>query len=52
MTLKSVLFSVLLVSRRYSAASNSNRQDVRWTKTSQNEPGSVGSTKPVTLIAK
>ena len=43
----------ILVSRRYSAASNSKRQDVRCNKNfSQTEPGSVGSAKPVILIAK
>ena len=42
------------VSWRYSAASNSKRQvEVKCNYNfSQNEPGSVGSTKPVTLITK
>ena len=45
---------VILVSRRYSAASNSKRQvEVRCNSIFfQTEPGSVGSTKPVTLITK
>ena len=44
----------ILVSRRYSAASNSKRQvEVRFNlKFSQSEPGSAGSTMPVTLITK
>ena len=44
----------ILVSRRYSAASNSKRQvEVRCnTNISQAELGSVGSTRPVTLITK
>ena len=42
----------ILVTRKYSAASNSKRQmEVGKTLNfSQIEPGSVGSTKPVTLI--
>ena len=40
----------ILVSRRYSAAINSQRQvELNF---SQTEPASVGSTKPVTLITK
>ena len=44
----------ILVSQRDSAASNSKRQvEVRCNLDfSQTEPGSVGSTKPVTLITK
>ena len=44
----------ILISQRYSAASNSKRQvEVRYNKNfSQIEPGSVGSTKLLILIAK
>ena len=40
----------ILVTRKYSAASNSKRQMEVGKNFSQIEPGSVGSTKPVTLI--
>ena len=42
----------MLVSRGYSASSNSKRENVRCNYFSKTEPSSLGSTKPITLIAK